>query len=84
MNNKQSQAQKILAAKPLNNPVMTQSIYIITETTKPSNVIAVFTNLFMACDYMEKLKGLHSIQRRFVHTQPPTPNPDSDIPGWVQ
>ena len=68
MNNTMSQAQKVARfSKPTN-----QEVYLVTQTRKPFTVIAIFQHIEDACNYMDNLPGMHSIQRRTINATPVT------------
>jgi len=76
-----SQTQKILRfSKPTN-----QSIYLVTRTRNPFTVVAIFSDIEDACNYMERLPGLYSIQKRTINTSPITTVSNIEgLPfGWI-
>ena len=63
-----SQAQKILT---FNRPT-NQTIYLVTQTRRPFDVVAIFSYIEDACNFMDILPGMHSIQKRTINTSPIT------------
>ena len=81
MNNSMSQQQKIQAfATQPNN----KEIYLVTQTGKANIVVAVFQHIEDACNYMNNLPGMHSIQRRTINAMPTTiAHHGGFAPGWI-
>ena len=80
MNNSMSQAQKVARfSKPTQ-----QEIYLVTQTSKANIVVAIFQHIEDACNYMDNLPGMHSIQRRTINAMPTTiAHHEGFAPGWI-
>jgi hypothetical protein len=64
----------------------TEPIFIVTQTLNPEIIMAVFNNITTACNYVDSLTGLFSIQQRFIHSDLTQTLADNNhlIPGWMK